>query len=115
MTWTLTIGIDRFILTDQEKDFYLQCVQNGDKHIQIKSGLYVDPNYKSLVENMSTNPILNSPNYMELQNLKSQSGDAVTRRKMQLEHAINVQFPYEHFADEWEEVRRSKNTEITKV
>lgn len=113
MTWTLTIGIDKLILTDQEKDFYIQAVKSGEKHVQIKRGMYVDCNYKSLIENTSTNPILNSPNYIELENLKNQSGDAVTRRKMQLEHAINVQFPYEHFADEWEEARRAKSTEIT--
>lgn len=108
MSWTLTVGIDKFILTDQEKEFYLQAINAGEKHIQVKRGLFVGTNYQSLVENNTENPILNNPNWIELQSLPRD--DEHMRRIMRLEHAIGVQFPYERFVNEWEEVYRYGET-----
>lgn len=114
MSWTLTVGIDKFILSDQEKDFYLQSINSGDKHIQIKRGLFVGTNYQSLVQNNTENPIMNNPNWIELQGIKNDGSDEAVRRKMRLEHAINVQFPYEQFVNEWEEIKQV-NTKALEV
>lgn len=114
MSWTITVGIDKFMLTDQEKDFYLHAVSSGEKHIQVKKGLFIGANYQSLVQNNTENPILNNPNWIELQQLKGKSDDEAIRRKMKLEHAINVQFPYERYVNEWEEAKHSQSKQIVK-
>ena len=106
MSWKLVVGIEKYILTDQEKEFYVHSVAQGDQHIQIKRGLFVSPNYQSLAELNDTNPILNSPTWIEIQELKDKGDDASVRRKMTLEKSINIQFPYEQFSTEWEEVNR---------
>lgn len=108
MSWVLTVGIDKFLLSDQEKAFYIHAVAAGEKHIQIRHGLYVGANYQSLVETSEQNPILNSPSYIEWISLKEKSDDASTRRKMALERAIGIQFPYEQFSKEWEETYRTE-------
>ena len=110
MSWILTVGIDKFILTDQEKDFYVDMVRRGEKHIQIKKDMYVSPNYQSLVETNGQNPILNNPNYTELLSLKDKNDDASVRKKMRLEHTIGIQFPYEQFIREWDEVNRTEKS-----
>ena len=112
MSWYLTVGIKEFLLTDQEKEFYLKAVDAGEEHIQIKRGLYVGPNYQSLVEANVDNPILNSPTYIELISLSGQGDNLAVRRKMALEQSIDRQFPYDRYSKEWEEIRYPQNKNI---
>jgi hypothetical protein len=106
MSWKLVIGIEPYVLTDQEKDFYLAAIAHGEEHIQIKRGLFVSPHYQSLAEFNDNNPILNSPTWVELQSLKEKGDDTSVRRKMALEKSINTQFPYEKYVSEWDEANR---------
>ena len=115
MNYILTVGIKDFLLTEEQKDLYLTAVERGAKQVQLSDSLFVSTNFQSLVaeDELNINPIISNPNYQELLTLKGKTDDASVRRKMYLERAINIQFPYEKFADEWGETYRG-STQIIK-
>lgn len=47
--WVLTIGIDKFYLTEKEKDFYLESINKGAKYVAIDSQKLLGTNFQSLV------------------------------------------------------------------
>ena len=47
--WILTIGIDKYYLTEKEADFYSKSVERGAKIIAIRPTLSVSSNLQSLV------------------------------------------------------------------
>ena len=46
--WILTIGIDKFYLTDEEKDFYLVSISHGNKYVSFQDKI-LGANLQSLV------------------------------------------------------------------
>lgn len=49
MNWVLTIGVDKFYLTEQEKESYLKAVNIGVKYVQIR-GMILGTSFQSLVQ-----------------------------------------------------------------
>lgn len=47
--WILTIGIDKFYLTDKQKDFYIQSVNAGVKYVLIDEYKLLGTSFQSLV------------------------------------------------------------------
>lgn len=50
--WILTIGIDKFYLTEEQKDFYLESVGEGSKYVVIDNK-YLGVNFQSLVSKVT--------------------------------------------------------------
>lgn len=101
MRWTLTIGIDKFIITDEQKKRYVAEIAKGSKLIQLSDKLYVNDNFQSLVE--ETNPILEDSNYKTLLSLRGKNDDISVRHKMALEKSLNALFPYNKYSKEWDQ------------
>lgn len=104
MKWTLTVGIDKFTITDEQKKRYVSEIARGSKLIQLSEKLYVNDNFQSLVE--EANPILEDGNYKALRQLKGLNDDYSVRQKMVLEKSLNRAYPYDKFAKEWDEVNK---------
>lgn len=49
MEWVLTIGIDKFNLTAEEKERYLTAVNQGAKYVQIR-GMILGSTFQTLVQ-----------------------------------------------------------------
>lgn len=47
--WILTIGIDKYYLTEQEKEFYLTSISKGSKYVAIDENKLLGINFQSLV------------------------------------------------------------------
>lgn len=47
--WVLTIGIDKFYLTKEEKDFYLESIAKGSKYVVIDTNKILGTSFQSLV------------------------------------------------------------------
>ncbi len=47
-TWCIVIGIDKFYLTEQEKNYYLTSINKGAKYVDL-GGMVLGPNFQSLV------------------------------------------------------------------
>jgi hypothetical protein len=47
--WIITIGIDKFYLTQKECDFYLVSLANGAKYVKIDDTKVLGANFQSLV------------------------------------------------------------------
>jgi hypothetical protein len=47
--WKLTIGIEPFYLTEDQKDFYLKAINNGVKYVQLDDKTFVGNSFQSLV------------------------------------------------------------------
>lgn len=112
MKWTLTIGIDKFVITDEQKKRYVAEIAKGSKLIQLSDKLYVNDNFQSLVED--ENPILEESNFKTLLELKNKGDDQSVRIKMGLEKALNSKFPYSKYSKDWDEAINIGNKLVKK-
>lgn len=47
--WVLTIGIQKFYITEKQKDFYLKSVQEGQKFVVLDETKVLGTNFQTLV------------------------------------------------------------------
>lgn len=47
--WILTIGIDKFTLTEREKEYYVSNVNKGAKYVQVR-GMLLSTGFQTLVQ-----------------------------------------------------------------
>ena len=47
--WRVTIGIDYYFLTEEEKNFYLRAVQAGQEFAVLKNGLVLTKNFQTII------------------------------------------------------------------
>lgn len=106
--WVLTVGIDKYFLTPEEKEFYMEAKAKGAEVVQLRDSLIVSTKFVSLVEETEGNPITSDRQFLEYVGLKSKSDDTSVRRKMVLEKILDTKFPYERYTEEWEEAKRTE-------
>ena len=110
--WILTIAGDftKHKLTDEQRDYYVAACQHGQEVIELSDGRVFSNKMNVLVK--KENAISDDKNYQELQSLEGMGDDVAVRRKIYLEHAINVRFPYDKFSEEWEEAKQIERGEL---
>ena len=105
--WILTVGIDKYFLTDDEKKFYLEAKVKGAEIVQLRENLYLSTKFQSLVEENGNNPITSDKNFLEYLGLKDKGDSVSVKRKMALEKLLDLKFPYEEYAEEWDEANHT--------
>ncbi len=103
--WILTVGIDKYFLTPEEKEFYIEAKNKGAEHVQLRDSMILSTKFISLVESTEGNEIAQDKHFIEYTGLKSKSDDLSVRRKMALEKILHLKFPYDKYTDQWEEAR----------
>lgn len=47
--WIITIGIDKFFVTEKQKDFYLQAITAGNKYVVLDDTKVLGTNFQTIV------------------------------------------------------------------
>ncbi len=47
--WKIIIGIDNYYLSEEDKNFYLNAIAQGQSYVALKNGLILSKNFQSIV------------------------------------------------------------------
>lgn len=98
---------DKFYLTEEEAAAIVRATEQGKRIVKFSKRVFTTSySWIMPIEEVKSeqNPILEDPDYQNLQKARGQSGDGAFRQRMALEKRLDQKYPYEKYAKDWDEI-----------
>lgn len=98
---------EKFYLTEEEAAAIVQATEQGKRIVKFSKRVFTTSySWIMPIEEVKSeqNPILEDPDYQNLQKARGQSGDGAFRQRMALEKRLDQKYPYEKYAKDWDEI-----------